>query len=315
MKTVQNAPSSSNSTSNTSIGSSSAVANGTTPSPGAQKGTESETSSDSAGAAGGGEAAAEDDSVLLGLNAMMLGIIGGSLCCCCGGGGVGLYMKKKGSSLTVAPGDSDPDKAGKRAGIIARANERFAAKQSVQDKAKAAKNEKVEAIKDKAKAWTVETLDVTYDNTQEGDRATWPDIIGACNEANPDNKLAKGDRIIGVEADEASVVESKIVLEVQEDLSVTPGKANEAEDKAVLEKLQEKKSFQIKVERDKATPAEASEEANGEAAPDAETDEEAKARLADGKAATKVGGGFLSGLKAKGAKKAAGRERQKDRKG
>jgi hypothetical protein len=234
---------------------------------------------------------------------MMLGIIGGSLCCCCGGGGVGLYMKKKGSSLTVAPGDSDPDKAGKRAGIIARANERFAAKQSVQDKAKAAKNEKVEAIKDKAKAWTVETLDVTYDNTQEGDRATWPDIIGACNEANPDNKLAKGDRIIGVEADEASVVESKIVLEVQEDLSVTPGKANEAEDKAVLEKLQEKKSFQIKVERDKATPAEASEEANGEAAPDAETDEEAKARLADGKAATKVGGGFLSGLKAKGAKK------------
>eukprot|EP00746_Dinoflagellata_sp_MGD_P163502 gnl/MRDRNA2_/MRDRNA2_91575_c0_seq1.p1 gnl/MRDRNA2_/MRDRNA2_91575_c0~~gnl/MRDRNA2_/MRDRNA2_91575_c0_seq1.p1 ORF type:complete len:621 (+),score=203.51 gnl/MRDRNA2_/MRDRNA2_91575_c0_seq1:115-1977(+) len=271
--------------------------------------------SDEAAAPGVASAGEEDDSVLLGFNAMMLGIIGGAVgfCCLCGGG-VGMYLKKKKSSSPVAP-DSGGDDKSRRAGIIAKAKAYKDKKSDLNSKAKDAKSEKVEAIKDKAKGYKLETFDVTYDNTKDGERSTWKDIIAACNEANPDKLLEKSDRIVGVEADGASVLDegAKVTLEVQEDLTVTNGADGKAEDvESVLEKLKEKKSFQLKVERNKKT--EDADEANGEngesgTIPPAEleTDEEAKERLKNGK----KGGGFLKGLKAKKDAKVAAMKEKK----
>lgn len=193
-------------------------------------------------------------------------------------------MKKKKSSLPIAPADSQDAKA-RKAALNAKAKTYAASK-----------GEKIDAINEKAKEYVKKELDVSYDNTKEGKRETWPEIIKACNDANPDKQIANGDRIVGVEAEGASVLDGKVVLEVQEDLSVKEGKTGKAEDvEAVLAKLKDEKSFTIKVERDKVGDASSPDGA------ELETDEEAKARLTE--CAKTTGGGCLKGLKAKGGAK------------
>lgn len=124
-----------------------------------------------------------------------------------------------------------------------------------------------ETIKGKAKTYALERLDVTYDNAKEGERSTWPAIIRACNQANPDKQLVPKDRIVGIEADGCSVLTAGnvtlVVTLVQENyrskLTVVRSEDGTMEDvDIVLDALKEKKSFQLKIEREIGAPAERS---------------------------------------------------------
>eukprot|EP00746_Dinoflagellata_sp_MGD_P073475 gnl/MRDRNA2_/MRDRNA2_29809_c0_seq1.p1 gnl/MRDRNA2_/MRDRNA2_29809_c0~~gnl/MRDRNA2_/MRDRNA2_29809_c0_seq1.p1 ORF type:complete len:583 (+),score=105.60 gnl/MRDRNA2_/MRDRNA2_29809_c0_seq1:124-1749(+) len=203
-------------------------------------------------AAGGGEIHKDEGGISIIIIGMIIFV---AWCCCCSAGAVLYRLKRKQGSEPVSP-----DLVGIKSKAKMYREERKEKREPIKEIIRKAqvymrkKIETCEAIKGKAKT---ERFEVMYDNAKEGERSTWPAIIRACNQANPDKKLVPQDRIVGITADGWSVLTARITLVVtlvQENyrnkLTVVHSEDGTVEDvDLVLDALKEKKSFQLKIDR------------------------------------------------------------------